>query len=361
MSISTVRAVFDSLLRSPFLRDGVRVSWHSGEPLVLSAAYYREAIDAIREIATRIHGDRFRIQFDIQTNGTLINQDWCDLLVDYRDALSIGVSCDGPAMLHDRHRRNWADKPSHHQTESGMDRLAANGIQFDVTAVVSPDGLEHPEAFLDFFCRYAGHIREFHINLHDEFFIKKENGEEVESYRAQYAAFLYALLDLTGRSPRYPKIRNFSLFFNRLFVDASARPAYDAHTMCLPFRTLSIEANGDVTTFYAGLTQDECRDLKDLYGDAKGFVIGNILRQDLADMARSPKLRRIKSDFEASHTACRRSCEYFDLCPGGYNLIKYRRFGTFQATQTPECLVQVKTMADTLLSHINSHVAGSES
>ena len=72
-------------------------------------------------------------------------------------------------------------------------------------------------------------------------------------------------------------------------------------------------------------------------------------------IARSPKLHRIAADFETSHAACQHSCEYFDLCSGGYNLIKYRRFGTFDATETPECSVHVKTMADTLLSHINSH------
>lgn len=355
MSISTVRDIFQTLLRSDFIRDGFRVSWHSGEPLVLPTSYYREAIDAILEIKERIHGSRFHIQFDIQTNATLLSQGWCDLLNQYHDVLSIGVSCDGPAFLHDRHRRNWSGRPTHGLTQAGMDLLVANGIKFDITAVVSQDGLDHPEEFLEFFSRYTGSIREFHFNLHDEFFIDDKHSDSLESYRRQYDHFLRSLLDLTARSPNYPKIRNFSLFFNRLFAEEGTRPEYDARSMSKPFRTLSIESNGDVTTFYAGLTLDECRDLKDLYGDAKGFVIGNILQQDLSLIARSSKLYRIAADFEVSHAACERSCAYFDLCSGGYNLIKHRRFGTFDATETPECSVHVKTMADTLLSHINSH------
>ena len=310
MSISTVRSIFQTLLQSRFVRNGFRVSWHSGEPLVLPALYYREAIDAIIETNERIHGDGFQIQFDIQTNGTLISRDWCDLLIEYGGVLSIGVSCDGPALLHDRHRRNWADQPTHRLTQAGMDQLAATAIKFDVTAVVSPDGLDHPVEFLDFFSPYADHIREFHLNLHDEFFLGNQEAALIETYRRRYERFLRSLLDLTGRSPRYPRIRNFSLFFNRLFADDSTRPGYDARAMCRPFRTLSIEANGDVTTFYAGLTQDECRDLRDLYDDAKGFVIGNILQEDIASMALSPKLRRIAADFETSHAACQRSCEY---------------------------------------------------
>jgi uncharacterized protein len=358
MDIATVRAIFQSLLLSEFVRSSFRVSWHSGEPLVLPPSYYREAIDAVLKISNHIHGGRFQIQFDIQTNATLISQDWCDFLQHYGDVLTIGVSCDGPASLHDRYRVNWAGKPTHAQTQTGMDRLAASGIKFDVTAVVSRDGLDHAEEFLGFFAQYKGSIREFHFNLHDEFFIDDANSALVISYREKYQHFLRALLDLTGRSPAYPSLRNFSLFFNRLFGENGTRPEYDARTMCMPFRTLSIEANGDVTTFYAGLTLDECRDLKNLYGDERGFVIGNILREDLSVIARSSKLRQIARDFETSHAACERSCPYFELCSGGYNLIKYRRFGTFEATETPECLVHVKTTADTLLSHINAHARG---
>lgn len=355
MAIATVRAIFQSLLRSEFVRDSFRVSWHSGEPLVLPPSYYREAIDAVLEISDQIHGGRFQIQFDIQTNATLITQEWCDFLKDYGHVLTIGVSCDGPASLHDRYRVNWAGKPTHAQTQAGMDRLAANGIKFDVTAVVSRNGLDRAEEFLGFFAQYVQSIREFHFNLHDEFFIEDANSVQVIAYREKYQHFLGALLDLTGSSLAYPSLRNFSLFFNRLFGEKGTRPEYDARTMCMPFRTLSIETNGDVTTFYAGLTLDECRDLKNLYGDEKGFVIGNILREDLSVIARSPKLRQIAGDFETSHAACERSCAYFELCSGGYNLIKYRRFGTFDATETPECSVHVKTMADTLLSHINAH------
>jgi uncharacterized protein len=267
------------------------------------------------------------------------------------------VSCDGPALLHDRHRVNWIGKPTHAQTQAGMDRLAAHGIPFDVTAVVSPDGLDHPQEFLHFFARYKGSIREFHFNLHDELFIADAQSELLVAYRERYQQFLRSLLDLTGSSAAYPSVRNFSMFFNRLFGAPESRPAYDARTMSLPFRTLSIEANGDVTTFYAGLTRDECRDLQDLYGDGQGFVIGNILREDLVAMARGPKFRRIAADFETSHAACQRGCEYFELCSGGYNLIKYRRFGSFEATETPECAVHVKVTSDVLLAHINSHAA----
>ncbi|MEJ2646350.1 MAG: radical SAM protein [Gammaproteobacteria bacterium] len=358
MPIATIEATFQKLLSSRYVDKRCRVSWHSGEPMVLKPSYYREAINSILDIKTSRCGTDFVVDFDIQTNGTLIDQEWCDLINERDGDLLIGVSCDGPAPLHDRHRRNWADKPTHELTHAGMQRLCDNGIMFDVTAVVSPESLAQPLEFLEYFARFKDYIREFHFNLHDEFFIESASDGRVEAYAKRYDRFLRTLLDAIGKDKgnRFPTIRNFSAFYNRLFVDEHERPGYDARSMSKPFKTLSIEANGDVTTFYAGLTVDECRDLQDLYGDGKGLVIGNILDESLEEMACSPKLARIAASFEESHRACEAGCDYFDLCSGGYNLIKYRRFSTFDATQTPECYVHVQTFADTLLSELNSNV-----
>lgn len=358
MSQQTIFALFEKIFASSYLDDGFRVTWHAGEPLVLPTSYYREAMDGILTIRDQVLGPDFDVQFDLQTNGTLVTQEWCDLFKQYRDVFTIGVSCDGPALLHDRHRRNWGDRPSHKATVTGMNLLVANGIPFDVTAVVSADGLDHPEEFLSFFLPYVPHIREFHFNLHDEFFIKDEHSEELAIYRSKYRTFLRALLDLSvGVDPKLP-IRNFSMFFNRLFASEQDRQAYDPRSMSHPFKTVSIEANGDLTTFYAGLTLDETRDLRNLYGDGKGFVIGNLLKQSLDEIAHSAKLGHIIADFEVSHSFCEQGCPYFEVCSGGYNLIKYRRFGSFEATETPECRLHVQVTADVLLEHINEH-AGS--
>tara|TARA_B100001179_G_scaffold51032_1_gene34478 strand:+ start:9407 stop:10135 length:729 start_codon:yes stop_codon:yes gene_type:complete len=241
-----------------------------------------------------------------------------------------------------------------------MRLLAEHDIPFDVTAVVSPEGLDHPIEFIEFFIPFASHIREFHFNLHDEFFIYANVDEKIRQYSERYDFFLHSLLNRCDEKNLnvVPRIRNFSSFYNRLFISQAERPGYDARSMSKPFKTLSIEVNGDVTTFYAGLTSDECKDLKNLYGDGRGMVVGNILSETLEEIACGAKLGCIIDDFERSHRACESQCEYFELCSGGYNLIKYRRFGRFDVTETPECKVQVKTFSDALLGHIDEHLAG---
>ncbi|WP_305907526.1 radical SAM protein [Methylomarinum sp. Ch1-1] len=355
MAISTIETIFEKLLSSRYVDKTLRVSWHSGEPLILKPSYYREAIERILKIRDYYCLSDFNIRFDIQTNGTLINQEWCDLINEYGELLTIGVSCDGPASLHDLYRKNWSGKPSHTLTQQGMQLLCENGIDFDVIAVVSPESLEHPVEFLEYFSRFSKYIREFHFNLHDEIFIDSEDSKKIESYANKYDLFLRSLLNEISKheNKKFPQIRNFSIFYNMLFGEANGRQKYDARSMSKPFKTLSIEANGDLTTFYAGLTVDECKDLKDLYGDGKGLVVGNVLNASLDEIANSTKLQKIASDFEASHRACEAGCEYFNLCSGGYNLIKFRRFERFNVAQTPECLIHVKTFANTLLSHLN--------
>ncbi len=123
--------------------------------------------------------------------------------------------------------------------------------------------------------------------------------------------------------------------------------------MSHPFKTINVDIKGNVSTFYAGLSLDEH---VDVYGDNQGLIIGNIFDETLEKMAQSEKLHRAANDFEISHRACEKGCEYFPLCSGGYDLIKHKTFGTFNATETPECFIHVKTFVDAILDDINEHL-----
>lgn len=352
LSLEALEIIFTRILSSRYLGPTLRVTWHSGEPLVMNPAYYAASIDLILAIQQKYSASACRVHFSIQTNGTLFNLQWCDLFKQYRDVLSVGISCDGPAFLHDAHRVNWAGKPTHKRTEAGMRLLAEQGITHDVIAVVSAQGLRHPEALIAYFAPFAHNIREFHFNLHDELALRQHDIEAVRRYADEYASFLRRLLAMyeTAKEPhRLPRMRNFSAFYERLFADDGGGARYDARTMSHPFKSLTVQANGDVATFYAGLDADDCADL---YGDGRGLMVGNLLREDLDRIADSAKLARIRADFERSHRRCEAGCDYYDLCSGGYNLVKIKRHGSFDALETPECRIHVKTFADTLLDDL---------
>lgn len=352
MAISLIDTIFDKILSSQYLGLGLRISWHSGEPLVLGTSYYRQAIDTIIKIKIAKCSPDFSILFDIQTNGTLINQEWCDFFNEYNDVLSVGVSCDGPSFLHDTHRKNWVGKPTHKLTQAGMDLLCKNNIKFDLIAVVSREGLDYPAQFIDFFTRYTDHIQEFHFNLHDEIILQGDESESLKIYAKKYDFFLNFLLNILNEDSalRRPKIRNFSSFYNMLFSKEGKSLHYDARSMSHPFKSLTFDTKGNVSTFYAGLTIDDC---KDLYKDGCGLIVGNIVEHDLDQIAATSKLKKIADDFEQSHQVCEAECDYYGLCSGGYNLIKFKRFGKFDVAETPECYIHVKTFAKSLLDHLN--------
>ena len=345
---------FSKILSSRLLGDSLIVSWHSGEPLVLGRKYYESAVDAITRLKEELCPPGFKVLHDIQTNGTLLDEDWCNFFTKYQDVFTVGISCDGPAHMHDAYRTDWRNAGTFERTRKGMELLIQHQIKFSLIAVVTPRTLDHPDEFFDFFYSYRSHISEIRFNLLDQFL---ESGElSYSDSSTKYYSFLKRLLDRIescGSKKEMLNIKNFSYFYNRLFSSSEERLKKTASYMSLPFRALNIAANGDVSTFYAGVTVDEC---EDIYGDKRGLVIGNLANQSIDEIMQSAKLAQIAGDFKRSHSSCQGDCPYFELCPGGYNLVKFKRFGTFDVAETPECKIQVKVFTDALMDHINENL-----
>jgi uncharacterized protein len=114
-----------------------------------------------------------------------------------------------------------------------------------------------------------------------------------------------------------------------------------------------VDAKGNITTFYAGLGPEV---LPTLYGDGKGLALGNIMDTSLEQMAGSEKLQRMMEDFDRSRRACEASCEYFAVCTGGFELTQKQTFDSFEALETTECMIHVKTLVDALMDDIDEHL-----
>jgi sulfatase maturation enzyme AslB (radical SAM superfamily) len=120
--------ILDRLLSSPFIDGDFTLLWHAGEPLALPVSFYDEASRRIQAALER-HPERdIAIHQSIQTNGTLIDQQWCECF--QRHQISVGVSLDGPAFLHDAHRRTRTGLGSHAATMRGIGWLRRYGLPF---------------------------------------------------------------------------------------------------------------------------------------------------------------------------------------------------------------------------------------
>src|SRR5580698_5369542 len=139
MPLQTVIAIFEEIFVSGWSSPYLTVIWHAGEPLVLPTSYYEAAFDAIE--ALRPSG--IELRHSIQTNGMLIDQDWCDFIKKWR--VGVGVSIDGPRHLHDANRVTRAGKGTFDLPIAPRLALRHQGPPWHVITVLSEKSMRAPD------------------------------------------------------------------------------------------------------------------------------------------------------------------------------------------------------------------------
>lgn len=122
----------------------VLFTWHGGEPLLRSLDFYRKALSLQQKYA----GGR-RIDNVIQTNGTLLTDEWCEFFA--QNHWLVGISIDGPQPDHDHYRLTAAGKPSWKKVMQGIKLLKKHGVEWNAMAVVNAYNANHPLEFYRFF------------------------------------------------------------------------------------------------------------------------------------------------------------------------------------------------------------------
>ena len=129
----------------------VMFTWHGGETLMRPLSFYRKAVELQKK-----YGRGRQIDNSIQTNGTLLNDDWCIFLKE--NNFLVGISIDGPQTFHDEYRRDKMGRPSFHRVMKGIELLQKHGVEFNCMAVVNDYNADYPLEFYQFFkeigCQY---------------------------------------------------------------------------------------------------------------------------------------------------------------------------------------------------------------
>ena len=339
MSIETVRQAAERLRDDGLAGANLTVVWHAGEPLVAPPAFYEEAFGVLQAAL----GAHTRVSHSIQTNATLVDDAWCALFK--RHAVRIGVSVDGPARLHDAHRRTRAGGGTHALVLRGMERLRAHGIGFHAIAVVTAQTLAEADAFVDFFLEQG--VQELGCN-----FDEAEGAHPVSSlalHEQAHAAFLARLLIRAEQSGGRLRVRELSNAF-RLIADAS--PTYrwrgrswPDNPQVVPFALISIAANGDFSSFSPELLGQSSLDYQN-------FVLGNVSQQGFLAAAPTERFRRLWHDVLRGTEACRACCAHFDICGGGAPANKLYENADLSSTETLYCRSMVKRPFDLVLRHL---------
>ena len=119
-------------------------TWHGGEPTLRPLSFYQKAVELQKKYA----GGRI-IHNSLQTNGTLLTDEWCRFLK--ANNWLVGISIDGPEAFHDRYRRDSQGRPSWKKVMEGIRLLQHYGVEWNAMAVVNRYNADHPQAFYRFF------------------------------------------------------------------------------------------------------------------------------------------------------------------------------------------------------------------
>lgn len=129
----------------------VLFTWHGGETLMRPISFYKRALELQRHYAQGRQIDNC-----IQTNATLLTDEWCRFFHD--NNFLVGLSVDGPREFHDEYRRTATGKPTFRKVMQGIQLLNKHNVEWNALAVVNDFNAGYPLDFYHFFketgCRY---------------------------------------------------------------------------------------------------------------------------------------------------------------------------------------------------------------
>ena len=116
----------------------VTFAWHGGEPTLMGLDFFRLALEFQQKYAR----PGMRILNTLQTNGTTLNDEWCQFFHD--NGFLVGLSLDGPRELHDAYRLDKAGKPTFDRVMSGLSLLKKHSVEFNILTTLHAANVHHP-------------------------------------------------------------------------------------------------------------------------------------------------------------------------------------------------------------------------
>jgi len=289
--------VLDSYLRQTIAAHQVpqvTIAWQGGEPTLMGLDFFRRAV----ELQDRYRKPGMVIENTLQTNGLLLDDEWCEFLRSRR--FLIGLSLDGTREMHDAYRRDYQGNGTFDRVVAAARRLQQYGVEFNVLATIHAANADHPLKFYRFF---RDELRAQYLQL-IPIVIPHPNSTnspvtEHSVRPEQYGRFLIGIFDEWVR-------RDVGRMFVQFFDGVLASYLRGYSTLCVLQPTcgegMALEHNGDLYS---------CDHFVD-----PPHLLGNLLSTPLVEMVASEQQRafgRAKSDMLPRYC---RECEFLFTCHG---------------------------------------------
>ena len=318
----------------------VEFLWHAGEPLAAGIPFYSRAFAIIASLVP----SGVSVRHVMQTNGTLVNPAWCNFFCEHD--VSIGLSIDGPAGLHDSNRKTWNNHGSHYRVMRGYRLLRKYGIDPGAICVLTQESLMQADVIYDFFVE-AG-FASVAFNVDEKVganFTSSLSQKDFEYVRKGYADFMRRMWHRWRAGDGAIRIREFDHILDcihRLQMDPSFVREPDE---VVPFGIITIRRDGGISTFAPELASTTNAE----YGD---FLLGNVLSDAPDDIEKGQAFQRLARDVSAGRDLCRQTCQYFALCGGGFQSNRIAEHGSLRATETRTCQLHRQTLIDVVVDEL---------
>ena len=308
----TLNTLEDILKKAFEFADGsmVMISFQGGEPLLAGKDFFR----GFAAMLPRLNTKRSAVHVGVQTNGTLIDEEWCDIFL--KNRYLVGLSLDGDAVTNVL-RIDAKGEDTFDRVYSAAKMLQAKKVDFNILTVITKPVVDNISRVYSFFRKNKFKHLQFipclkplgmpKADTPESFY---ENGDEAENMMNaedfhinadDYEIFLKKAFSLYTRDyidGRYTSIRLFDNFVRLAHSQRAEQCGMNGHCT----HQYVIEADGEVypCDFY-------CTD---------EYSLGNILDTDFAKLERSPKAIKFIEESLGIEEKCK-ECNYYRLCKNG--------------------------------------------
>jgi len=275
----------------------VTIAWQGGEPTLMGLDFFRRAVEVEKTCA----GPGVRIENTLQTNGVLLDEDWCRFL--HEQNFLVGLSLDGPRAMHDAFRKDKQGKSVFDKVVRAVRLMQKHGVEFNILCTVNAvNSLKPLEVYRFFRDKLGVRYIQFIPIVERDNETGNQEGTKITDRSVRpgpYGAFLIDIFDEWVR-------RDVGTMFVQLFDGVLASWLRGRSTLCILAPVcgegVALEHNGDVYS---------CDHFVE-----PGHRLGNIGETHLAQLVSSPKQRafgRAKADSLPQYC---RQCRFLFTCYG---------------------------------------------
>jgi uncharacterized protein len=274
--------------------DSVSIAWQGGEPTLMGLDFYKRAVELERKYG---HGQS--VGNGLQTNGTLLNQEWAEFLKEYN--WLVGISIDGPEFVHNRYRIDKSGRGTHKKVEENARMLLESGVAVNVLATLNDYSVQFPDEIYNYFkslgLTWMQFIPVVETDLNDP-----SKAAPFSVSAKGYGEFLCRIFDLWLADFQDGKPTTQVRHFDSVFYTYVGMPAPECTMMKECGVYVVIEHNGNVYS---------C----DYFVEPK-WKLGNIMEQRIITMLNSKKQQAFGAAKAILPGECRR-CPWLTKCYGG--------------------------------------------